>query len=399
MPIGWPHLVVLLAIVALTIRLRPEPSSASASFEPLVVLAFFPLIVAVHELGHAVAAVLVGHRILEVRLGVGPGLTIPLGRGRLTFGLLPIGGYVMTGSLDPTAYRAKRSLVMAAGMTANAAVFVWTLLADDPSITQQMFALINVLVIVENILPYSLPTSYGPMRTDGLGFIRTMLDSEAQLAEERAMFAVTAAAVASQRSDWEEARRIADEAFARNPRSSVLRTWLGQTVGAAGDHAAARVIFRDLVDDDRRARLPVLASRDTVSRAVHLNDLAWTDLMLDDPALVDEALEASASALELLPEHPGIRATRAFALIAAGRPGEGIDLGRPAYGKTKEARARAMVASVLAIGYARDWRFQQADRWIAQARRWDADCPLVRRAESEVDARRSDGPGAVAESG
>jgi tetratricopeptide (TPR) repeat protein len=288
---------------------------------------------------------------------------------------------------------------MGAGMTVNALVFVWTLVSDDPSITAKMFALVNVLVVVENLIPYAIQTRYGPVRTDGLAFLRTLFDSELQLSEERARFAVAAAAAARERSDWDEARAIADEAFARNPRSPVLRTWLGQTVAASGDHAGARVIFRDLVDDDRRMRLPALASRDPVGTATHLNDLAWCDLMLADPELVDEAMETSSAALQLLPEHPGIRGTRAFALIAAGRPGEGIDLGLAAYSKTREARAKAMQACVLAIGYARDWRFEQSQGWIAKANRWDPDCPLLGRAEAEVVARRPGIDGGVAESG
>jgi hypothetical protein len=107
----------------------------------------------------------------------------------------------------------------------------------------------------------------------------------------------------------------------------------------------------------------------------------------------------SAAAILLLPEHPAVRGTRAFALILGGRPGEGIDLRLAAYAKTKEAGPKALQACVLAIGYARTWRFPQADRWIALARRADPACPLLVRAGAELDARRSGRDGAVAESG
>jgi hypothetical protein len=70
-----------------------------------------------------------------------------------------------------------------------------------------------------------------------------------------------------------------------------------------------------------------------------------------------------------------------------------------AYTKTKEAGPKALQACVLAIGYARDWRFPQADRWIALARRADPNSELLVRAEAELDARRSGRDGAVAESG
>jgi predicted Zn-dependent protease len=121
--------------------------------------------------------------------------------------------------------------------------------------------------------------------------------------------------------------------------------------------------------------------------------------MLDDPALVEEALVMSAAAIRLLPEHPVVRGTRAFALIPGGRPGEGIDLGSAAYAKTKEKGPKALQTCALAIGYARKWGFSQADRWIARARRADPAFPPLVRAEAELDARRSGRDGAVAESG
>lgn len=144
---------------------------------------------------------------------------------------------------------------------------------------------------------------------------------------------------------------------------------------------------------------PSLGHRGDLSRSISTNNLAWCDLMLDAPALVAEALEMSAAAIRLLPEHPAVRGTRAFALILEGRPGEGIDLGLAAYAKTKEAGPKAMQACVLAIGYARDWRFPQADRWIALARPGGPGLPAARACRAELDARRSGRDCAVAESG
>ena len=395
MPFSWVHLLLIVLMIGVLINFAP---ARSATVDPFLLLAFLPVVVVLHEMGHAVASFLVGHRILAVGIGVGPGVAVWLGRLALAIGLLPVGGYVVSGSVDPRGYRSKRLFVGGAGLAVNALLIAASPLLDGPSGTAGFFALANVLVLVENLVPYTLKTAQGPIRTDGLGLLRTALDSEWRLREERGRFAVVAATLAGKRHDWEDAQRIADEAFVLNPGSQALRTWLGETAAASGDQASARAIFRELVDEDMRAKLPTLASRDVVSRATHLNNLAWADLMLDDAGLVDEALEASAGALAMLPDHPGIRATRAFALIVSARPGEGIELGRAAYAKTKEARARASLACVLAIGYARDWRFRHVERWIAQARRWDPDCQLLERARSEFEERRG-GPGAVVESG
>ena len=389
-------LVVAVAFVVIAARFHLQPSR---SFDPWLLLVFFPLIVLVHEAGHAVAALLVGHRVLEVKIGAGPNVTAWHGRWRLVLGLLPLGGHVMAGSSDPSGYRAKRFAITAAGPGVNALMFAFAPLIDASSSALRDFAIVNACVLIFNLFPYSVRTPYGRQRTDGLGLVRTLSDSDWQLAEERSGFAVARAQLADQRGDREEARRITEEAEAMNPRSVVLRTWLGYRAIKDHGYASARTIFRDLVDEDRQVPAAGLGQRDDVTRGIHLNNLAWCDLMLDDPALVEEALSSSAAAIDLLPEHPAIRGTRAFALILGGRPGEGIDLGLAAYAKTKEPPAKALQACVLAIGYARDWRFGQAARWVDLARRADPSCSLLDRASGELENLRPRGDGAVAESG
>jgi hypothetical protein len=86
----------------------------------------------------------------------------------------------------------------------------------------------------------------------------------------------------------------------------------------------------------------------------------------------------------------------AFVVIAAKLPLEPWRSCNPCRPK---AGPKALQAGVLAMGYARDWRFPQADRWIGLARRADPACPLLVRAGAELDARRSGRDGAVAESG
>jgi Peptidase family M50 len=389
-------LAVGLAFVVIATRMHLEPSP---SFDPLLLVVFFPVIVLVHEAGHAVAALLVGHRVLEVKIGAGPSTSARLGRCRLVLALFPVGGHVLTGSSNPSGYRAKRLVVTAAGPAMNALMFAFAPLIDASSSTLRDFAIVNACVLVFNLFPYAIRTPYGPQRTDGLGLVRTVSDGEWQLAEERSGFSVAEAMMAEERGDREKAERIAEEGFARNPRSVVLRTWLGHRAITDGGYASARTIFLELVEEDRRAVADGLRHREDPSRGIHLNNLAWCDLMLEDPSLVEEALDSSAAAIDLLPEHPAVRGTRAFALIIGGRPGEGIDLGNAAYAKTKEPGPRALQACVLAIGYARDWRFRQAERWIDVACRIDLGCSLLVRARAELEAVRSSGDGAVAESG
>jgi hypothetical protein len=64
------------------------------------------------------------------------------------------------------------------------------------STTLRDFAIVNACVLISNLFPYSVRTPYGPQRTDGLGLVRTVSDSEWQLAEERSGFAVARAVLA-----------------------------------------------------------------------------------------------------------------------------------------------------------------------------------------------------------
>jgi hypothetical protein len=158
-------------------------------------------------------------------------------------------------------------------------------------------------------------------------------------------------------------------------------------------------VFSALVEDDERREGTVPRGRSRTSYAIHLNDLAWADLMLADPELVVEANGASARAIELLPGPPAIWGTRAFALIATSHFAEGIALARKAFKKEKDPRYRALQACVVAIGYARNWRFADSERWQALARSLDPRCDLLERVTQELDARRPAAPGPVPDAG
>jgi hypothetical protein len=155
-------------------------------------------------------------------------------------GLFPTAGHVLAGSSDQSGYRAKRLVVTAAGPAMNALKFALIPVIDASSNTLKDSAIVNDFVLIFNLFPYSIRTPYRPQRTDGLGLVHTLSDDEWQLAEERSGFAVARAMMAERRGDREDATLIADEATARNPRSVVLRTWLGVRRTTNEEYADAR---------------------------------------------------------------------------------------------------------------------------------------------------------------
>jgi hypothetical protein len=110
--------------------------------------------------------------------------------------------------------------------------------------------------------------------------------------------------------------------------------------------------------------------------------------MLADPGLIVEANAASARAIELLPKASPIWGTRAFALVTTGHFAEGIALARKAFKKERDPVNKASQACVVAIGYARNWRFAESERWHAIASSLDAECALLDRVTQEQTARR-----------
>ena len=310
-----------------------------------------------------------------------------VGRARLLIGLLPFGGHVASGSATARGFRWKRLVIIAAGPAMNAAVVGIVALLDVPSTLFRDFAVVNALVLFSNLLPFSQQTPLGPQANDGLALLRTFVDPESELEEQRAGVSAAEAQNLVERGDREHARAIVRDALTLHPQSRILRNWLGHDLVLSGQLAEAREVFSSLVKDDEDRGGAAPRGRNSASIAVHLNNLAWADLMLADPELVAEANTASATAIELLPGASAIWGTRAFALIAIHHFVEGISLAEKAYKKERDPKNRALQACVVAIGYARNWRFDDAERWAAIASGLDPACALLDRVTEELAAR------------
>jgi tetratricopeptide (TPR) repeat protein len=394
---GWSDVAFLAVLIVVAGALNLH---LSASFDLFWYLLFLPIIVVVHEAGHAVASVLLRHRIFEIRIGAGPALRLNVGRTHVLIGLLPLGGHVASGSSNARGFRWKRLVIIAAGPAMNAVMFGIVALMNLPSNLLRDFAVVNAFVLINNLLPVSQRTPLGPQTNDGLALVRTFFDPETVLEEQRAGIAAAEAQRLAESGNRDDARERVREALTIHPHSRILRNWLGHDLTVSGQHAEAREVFSSLVEDDRRSESSTTPrGRNSSSVAIHLNNLAWADLMLDDPELVSEANAASAKAIELLPGPPAIWGTRAFALIATSHFAEGITLAQKAFKKERDPKNRSQQASVVAIGYARNWRFDDAEKWLAIAIRLDPDSSLLDLVTEELAARRSPAPSPLPDPG
>lgn len=393
---GWSDVAFLIAAVIVVGALDLQ---LSRSFDLVNYLLFLPVVIVAHEAGHALASVFLGHRIFEIRIGAGPAVRFTVGRTQLVIGVLPLGGHVASGSTSAHGFRWKRFVIIAAGPAMNAVMFGIVALMNLPSSLLRDFAVVNAFVLINNLLPFSQRTPLGPQANDGLALVRTFFDQETELEEQRAGIATAEAQHLVERGNRTDARERVREALTIHPHSRVLRNWLGHDLIVSGQLAEARDMFWSLVDDDRHREGGIPRVRDSSSVAVHLNNLAWADLMLDDPELVLEANAASAKAIELLPGPSAIWGTRAFALIATSHFAEGIALAQKAFKKERDPKNRSQQASVVAIGYAKNWRFDDAEKWRTIASSLDPESSLLGRVNEEIAARRSPAASPLPDSG
>jgi predicted Zn-dependent protease len=245
--------------------------------------------------------------------------------------------------------------------------------------------MVNALDAAINVLPLRIKTPLGPVRSDGGLLVATLTASPAELEEEQAGFYAVRAQVLAEGGDRHAAHDVVLGALREHPTSQSLRGWHGHELVLSGRYDDAADVFRTLADAASDGEVPMPPH----IRALYLNNLAWSDLMTEDERLLPEAEDASSRAIEVLPAHPAVMGTRAFALICGGNLREGTQLGEKVFAKHRNAKDRATTAAVVAIGRAMDWRIPDAERWLATARGLDADCALLERASQELERRKA----------
>jgi hypothetical protein len=338
--------------------------------------AVFWVVVVGHELGHAVAGRLFGYRIFEISLGMGPKLLdTTAGRTHLVVRPFPLAGHTMLAPTRMHGSRVPGLLVSLAGPFTNLVMLAIALTGDLADPWTNAVLVVNGYVLVTNLLPIRVKNPLGVVISDGRRALSALEADDRALADLAAARYLGEAYVLRTLGDHAGALRWDEEGLAAHPGNAHL----------TGDAAVAMIQLRRYTE--ARTMLLRLLDRDDLkppSRAIHLNNLAWADLMSGDPALLPEALTSSAEALELLPGPAALKGTRGFALIEQGAIADGLKLSRQAYRSHAAPADRAAGACVIAIGAARDGRLAMAERHLLTAARLDPGHPLLARAQAAV---------------
>jgi len=335
--------VALSALLVADLARGFSPNKLSVVF---VLLFWAPLLV-LHELGHALAARLVGWRVTEVVIGFGRELRrFRVGGMRVRLRAVPVEGYVLTAPGSTEWARAKQAWVYFAGpltellvLAALAPVLQLELPRPGDSVGRvalQSLGLTAALGALCTLFPYR---SQGNP-SDGLGVLTSWLASEQSFRQRLAQPFI------------EEARRLI---LREQPTLAerVIATGLEQHVDEprlVGLSAVCRARAGDA--EGAYARLEELGppeERPPLVRAELLADAAWCVLEAHDGPLLPEAERALERALELCPGEPHYEILLGRVLLERSRPEDAYVQLMSAYKRTRDVDQEAQCIAYLAL--------------------------------------------------
>jgi len=340
----------------------------------------------VHELAHAAVASLLGFRVFSILLGVG---------GRVVSGKflglkwdvrsLPLGGATILGGPPAPGYQWKHFFVYLAGPASHAllaflfgSAFVPLLFLDVPPLLTTfclICASLNLFSLLANLWPRKVPTVYGEGGTDGWHLLRVFFWKPEDFQKRYALYYALEALDANEERQPLQARDWAAKGLALYPDDEMLLNVSGVIHTYLNDFARAREIFVRLLE--RPKLMPG-------SKFIILNNIAYADAELNDPALLPEADQYSAEAYQNVPWEPAIQGTRGLVLVLLGKPDEGLPLLHSAFKKSLTRRNKAIDACYIALGELRRGNRAEAGKYLDAARTLDPECPVIARIEQEM---------------
>ncbi|MEZ4327433.1 MAG: site-2 protease family protein [Polyangiales bacterium] len=302
---------------------------------PLLLLFWAPALV-IHECGHALAAKLVGWRVTQMVLGLGPELfRFRVGETRVVVRALLAEGYVVPTPRSGELARAKSAFVYAAGPLAELLVAAVIALAwgwdpffvqtdDYALIASQSAALALTFGGLTNLVPHALAGA----PNDGLGILRAGSLTEAHFAYLAAAAATRSVDEALHAGDFERAQGEAEAAIAALPENAHAALLQVRVLSARGETDAATEALEALRET---------APRDALMEAELLHVAALIALDSQDTDLLGHALHAVQAAIRVSGPAARFEATRGALLYEQGRMDEAFDALQRAYKSTRDA--------------------------------------------------------------
>lgn len=181
---------------------------------------------------------------------------------------------------------------------------------------QEVFVLVNVMLLLENLTPRQVAAGPAPLNSDGMSLLR--FARRAVKPEDLHMSYFWLDMLYSSRAgDYARSVEAGQAGLALYPDQQYLRNGLAAGLIALKDYDQALPILRDLLSADEGVTEDV--------RALARNNLAFATLELGvSGAELDQALEDARLAYQMVPWMPEIRGTLGAVLVAEGQTEEGL---------------------------------------------------------------------------
>ena len=293
-----------------------EEYSASRLSVILVLLWWVPMLI-LHELGHALAAKLLGWRVQEIVIGFGREIwQWQIGETCIRVKLAPVEGYVLPQPTSASRLRLKSTLIYAAGPGIELLLLAVILLVlgndyvfggsnDLGQVVAQSLAIAILLGAGFNLLPFS--TDGGV--SDGLGILSSPFMSDRAI--EIRLLAADIRNISRQLDDGDtsNAFNAANQLLARFPDNPLLQELFVRALSANQRTEEARAYVRRKLEN---------RNLDNTQKLMWLNRQARVELHADEPSalVLDLAVQ---EALAITPNDLVATATKGAALVMRGQ--------------------------------------------------------------------------------
>jgi hypothetical protein len=345
----------------------------------------FSLAILPHELGHALAAYLTGLRLFSISFGT-RGRLLYSGRFfgcNIVFHRSMLCGITRFSSNKNHWFRLRLFLAVLAGPLVNVimifiAIHYLFMYNHEAAISFFLYGFIwgNTLLIVFNLVPRKVLVGNNRVPNDGLLLFTIPFMPRKTLDNVKRTYYFYQILNSLHNHKFEDAEQ-----------------WLAKGMEAYSDNLtwsffSASILISKFQFHDARERLISDMKQQECSHELKpfiCNAIAWLDLMIADPALLEEADRFSQLAMEESPWLPQFRGTRGSVLIEIGRVEDGLRLISQAFYEN-DAASRALNACYLAIAENKLGNKLKANIYLTKARKLDAKCPLIERAVKSMGA-------------
>ena len=343
-----------------------------------------------HELGHALAALLVGMRLFAVTIGTqGRVLFVRQVLGYdFIFHRIPIGGHVLYTPRHLGFVRLRHFLAVLAGPLVDVLLIVIVLkFVGNTSGESRWFYVStgfmygNAILLAVGLFPRKVEIEQKRVPNDGLLLATIPFMSRKSIEAWHSSTFYFETMESLQRGKLQDAEQWLSKGMAVYPNDSWLLIAQAYIVHHRREYARARESYLTAL------RQP----ESTPELQAHLwNNVAWLDLMIAAPPLLEEADQFSRLAIEELPWVSCVKGTRGSVLIELGRIDEGMPLVQQALAENDRPSDKALNVCYLAIAMKRRGEISKAYEYIEQAKKLDVGCPLIERAVSELEERHGE---------